>query len=119
MFPDGPDENGNVESEGISWGCACEGWGVGADGDSIYFNNSDGESPTTAYNVVSFSSSPSTAISTLDFTNGKLRVTHDYHPTSKSNNLYEVTVTLKNTSGGTITDLRTAELWIGTSTLLP
>ena len=36
---------------------------------------------------------------------GPLRVTHDFHPSPDTDNLYEVTVTLENTSGANVTEL--------------
>lgn len=99
IFPDGS------ESESTSYGCTCEGWGVGADGEPIFFNTAQGDSPSSAYSHT-FTSTATTAISTVVYTSGKLRVTHDYHPASSTPNLYEVTVILENTSGATINDLR-------------
>ncbi|KAL3784989.1 LOW QUALITY PROTEIN: hypothetical protein HJC23_011190 [Cyclotella cryptica] len=99
IFPDG-----RGEGESTSYGCTCEGWGVGADGEAIFFNTADENSPSSAY-TNSFTSTATTAVAMLSFTSGKMRVTHDYHPASKTRNLYEVTVTLENTSGGTITDI--------------
>ena len=99
IFPDG-----RGEGESTSYGCTCEGWGVGADGEAIFFNTANENSPTSAYNNT-FTSTATTAIATLVFSSGKMRVTHDYHPAVRTRNLYEVTVTLENTSGDTITDI--------------
>ena len=99
IFPDG-----RGEGEATSYGCTCEGWGVGADGEAIFFNTANENSPTSAYDNT-FTSTANTAIATLKFTSGKMRVTHDYHPAVRTQNLYEVTVTLENTSDDTITDI--------------
>jgi hypothetical protein len=55
--------------------------------------------------LVSFDTTASTALSvvTIDDT---LRVTHDYHPSTETPNLYEVTVTIENISGHALTDIR-------------
>mmetsp|Transcript_9553 Transcript_9553/g.20658 ORF Transcript_9553/g.20658 Transcript_9553/m.20658 type:complete len:97 (-) Transcript_9553:273-563(-) len=82
------------------------GWGVGADGTSIFFNSAVGSSLSSEYSLVGFSATTTTAITTVASSNGKLRVTHDFHPTPKTPNLYEVTVTLENTSPAKIFDLR-------------
>lgn len=55
--------------------------------------------------MVDFTTTASTAVSTV-LSASKLKVTHDYHPSPDTPNLYEVSVTLENTSGATISDLR-------------
>jgi len=97
IFPDGS------ESEATSYGCTCEGWGVGANGESVYFNTASGNVGSSVY-TNTFTYTGSTARSTLEYKSRKLRVTHDYHP-SRTPNLYEVTVTLENISGNTIADI--------------
>ena len=99
IFPDG-----RGEGESTSYGCTCEGWGVGADGEAIFFNTANENSPASAY-INNFTSTATTAVATLLFISKKLKVTHDYHPASRTRNLYEVSVTLENTSGGAITNL--------------
>lgn len=80
-------------------GCQCEGWGVAlqSTGDAGYANVTvDG---VVNLSMVSFSSSASTAVSTVDaLSTGGLRVSHDYHP-SATPNLYEVTVSITNNTG--------------------
>jgi hypothetical protein len=91
------------ESESTAPGCLCEGWGASADGVSGYANVSvDGE---VNLSLVSFADTATTAVSVVDI-GGVLEVTHDYHPSAATPNLYEVTVTLTNTSGAGIADLR-------------
>jgi hypothetical protein len=99
IFPDG-----SGESEATSYGCECEGWGVFADGDKAWANDARGVVVDAA--SVTFTSTTTTAISSLITPGGKLRITHDFHPTSATPNLYEVTVTLENLSGSAISDLR-------------
>lgn len=100
IFPD------SSESEATSWGCTCEGWGAGADGTKVYFNTNLGSSSSLEYTLLSFSSTATTAISTVISADGKLQVTHDFHPSADTANLFEVTVTLENKSPGVISDLR-------------
>ena len=82
-------------------GCLCEGWGVGirSTNSSGYANESSG---TANLSLVSFTSTSNTAVSVVNATTTGLQVTHDYHPTTKTNNLYEVTVSVKNTTGSAI-----------------
>jgi len=84
------------ESEATSWGCTCEGWGAGADGTKVYFNTASSSSPSSEYSLLSFTSTATTAISSLISADEKLQVTHDFHPSAATPNLYEVTVTLEN-----------------------
>ena len=87
-------------------GCLCEGWGA-ADADSgiTGYANISSDGGAFHLNVERFDVTASTAVSvvTIDDT---LRVTHDYHPSSKTPNLYEVTVTIENISGHALGDIR-------------
>jgi hypothetical protein len=96
IFPD------SSESEATAPGCLCEGWDASADGVSGYAN--DAVDGVVGMGLVSFADTPTTAVSVVDI-GGVLDVTHDFHP-SASPNLYEVTVTMTNTSAGGIADLR-------------
>lgn len=82
-------------------GCLCEGWGVGlrSTGAAGYANEASG---TANLSVVSFTSTGSTAVSVVNATTTGLQVTHDYHPSSVTANLYEVTVSVKNNTGAAI-----------------
>lgn len=100
IFPDG-----SGESESTSFGCDCEGWGVGADGQSLFFNEAIGSSSPLDYTILMSTATPSTYISKVVMASGRLTVTHDFHPSPSTPNLYEVTVTLENTSGATINDV--------------
>ncbi|QJF52004.1 VPLPA-CTERM sorting domain-containing protein [Roseobacter ponti] len=92
-------------NESTSHGCLCEGWGVGiADtGVSGYANNSSGTANLTA---VDFTSTASTAFSSVELTTGELAVTHSFAPAAETDNLYRVSVSITNTSGADINDLR-------------
>ena len=89
--------------EATSPGCLCEGWGaaIGDTGVSGYVNNAYGVTNVTG---VSFVSDASTATSVTDV-GTELRVTHAFAP-SESDDLYRVTVSITNTSGADISDLR-------------
>lgn len=89
-------------------GCLCEGWGVGlvSSGASGYANVSvDG---VQNLSLVSFSSTASTATSVVNVLDGSgaavLEVTHFYHPTALTANLYQVDVSIRNLTGAAIAD---------------
>ena len=91
--------------DGTRAGCPCEGWGAAdaATGTSGYANNSTGIANAT---VSSFTNTATTATSVVDIAGASsMEVTHAFAP-SASTELYEVLVTIKNTSANAITDLR-------------
>jgi hypothetical protein len=55
---------------------------------------------------VSFSATTNTAISVVEDGTGTFRITHDFHPSADTSNLYEVNVTIENISGVGVADLR-------------
>ncbi|MGH8563772.1 MAG: thrombospondin type 3 repeat-containing protein [Gammaproteobacteria bacterium] len=84
-------------------GCLCEGWGIKVidTGVTGFANNNVGSS---GLEVVSFTGvdGGTTATSVVDVPDSAtavLRVTHDFKPSSDTNRLYEVTVTVENLSG--------------------
>jgi type IV pilus assembly protein PilY1 len=95
------------EYESTADGCTCEGWGVGVRTGGVvtaagYANDAVGTSNLTS---VAFSSTASTATSTVKLTTGPgLQVTHEYVPSSTPN-LYEVRVTITNTGTTTLDDV--------------
>jgi YD repeat-containing protein len=91
-------------TEAISPGCECEGWGIAdlATGTSGYANITEGGA--FGMSLVSFDTVGSTAVSTVDV-GSTLRVTHDYHAAQHTNNLFEVTVEVTNISAAPV-DLR-------------
>ncbi|QIE43966.1 VPLPA-CTERM sorting domain-containing protein [Meridianimarinicoccus aquatilis] len=91
--------------ESTSHGCECEGWGVGIGETEVagYANNAIGTANLTG---LSFTSTASTATSTVKLTSGELEVTHSFAPSASTSNLYEVNVAITNTSGVDIADLR-------------
>lgn len=104
---DGPASSGGTPVVGLRYvptnndstspGCACEGWGVAdaTTGVSGYANESSGRSDNLT--VVSFTSDADSATSVVDV-GSTFRITHDYQPSTKSPNLYTVSVTITNTS---------------------
>lgn len=90
--------------DATSPGCLCEGWGVSGSGVSGYANiDVDGVQNLT---VDSFTSTASTATSTVHLTNfSDLVVTQAYAPAPESASVFENTVTITNTSGSTMTNI--------------
>lgn len=106
-------------SEATAPGCLCEGWGAGDAGTGLTgYANVSVDSGVRNLQVDSFTKTDSTAVSVVRvFHSGSspsdpenvrlpLQVTHDFHPSPATRNLYEVTVTLKNLSPATMTDVR-------------
>jgi hypothetical protein len=89
-----------TNNDSTSPGCACEGWGV-ADATtqvSGYANESEGRSDNLT--IVSFTSDADSATSVVDV-GATFRITHDYQPSTKTPNLYAVSVTIENRSAAT------------------
>lgn len=108
IFPDG-----SGESEAIALGRLWEGWGVYADGEKAISTLQDFTGGDTGIdmNSIKIDLYPDkegnvNARSSVKTVEGKLKVTHDFHAITSTPNLYEVTVTLKNTSKNTIADTR-------------
>lgn len=93
-----------VLGDGTAPGCLCEGYGVSANGIVGFADiDSGGISNLTSD---SFTSTASTAVAVAHLTSlAGLSITHDYHPSSAAG-LFEATVTLTNTTGTDMTDLR-------------
>ena len=98
----------NLSAASTEPGCLCEGWGTyikntgtGLDG-NVYANKASGTSAT----VVSFTveDDRSAAASVTTDTNGRVRVTHDYHPSPVAN-LYAVDVTIENLTSETMDEV--------------
>ncbi|MEA3191246.1 MAG: hypothetical protein QOD77_1828 [Thermoplasmata archaeon] len=89
--------------ESTADGCACETWGVSYDGAVSGYARSGSAGPGSGLTPVAFSNTASTAVATVRA--GDLLVTHDFHPTALTNDLYEVNVTIENT-GPAHVDLR-------------
>jgi hypothetical protein len=97
--------NGNGRLSGVERGCLCEGWGVGVASNPtapFSFLDSCGVSADTGPdNVIAegFSGTDGgvTARSrTICGSQKKIRVTHDYAPSSETSRLFKVKVTIKN-----------------------
>ncbi len=93
--------NGN---DGISAGCACEGWGV-ADAGSGSFIKAGKDFGIANLDVSSFASDGTTAKSIVVSRDGIFQVTHEYAP-SGSQYLYNGKVTIQNLGTTSISDLR-------------
>lgn len=85
-------------------GCLCEGWGVSGSGVSGFANEALG---TSGLVLDSFVSTASTATSMVHLTGlPGLTITQDYKEAANTDRLFEDTVTITNTTGATVTDLR-------------
>jgi hypothetical protein len=89
-----------TNAEAVTPGSIAEGWGVADDITDVsgFANVSEGVSNITP---VEFTTTDTTALSVVDI-GSTFRVTHDYHPSAASPNLYEVSVTIHNTSTETV-----------------
>ncbi len=82
-------------------GCQCEAWGAADNSTGVTGQASRDSGGVVNLSLVSFTSSPTTAVSTVDV-GGTLRVTHDYHPSPATPNLFEVLVSITNTSANPV-----------------
>ena len=82
-----------------------EGWGISADGVRAW-SSGDDEGDNNLSSVSFVVKNADAAVSSVKIQSDKLRVTHDFHKTSKTSNLYEITVTFENISGSDINDIR-------------
>jgi subtilisin family serine protease len=94
-----------TNADAVGPGCPCEGWGVADASSSVtgYANESAGTSDNLT--PLRFLASADRAISVVRV-GSTFEVTQDYHPSPSTPNLYEVTVGIKNISGGPVGDLR-------------
>ena len=88
-------------AEATADGCLCEGWGAADAISNVSGSANISVGGVSNLTVESFDTTPTTAVSVTDV-GTTLRVTHDYHPSAVPN-LYEVTVTIQNTSAATVT----------------
>lgn len=92
-------------NESTSHGCLCEGWGVGV-GDTLASASANNNDGVDNLDLVSFTSTASTATSSVAMSSGELAVTHVFGPAAETDDLYRVNVSITNTSGVDIADLR-------------
>ena len=94
-----------TNADAVGPGCPCEGWGVADVSSSVtgYANESTGTSDNLK--PLRFLTSADRAIAVVRV-GSTFEVTQDYHPSPSTPNLYEVTVSIKNISGGSVGDLR-------------
>ena len=90
----------STNSESTAPGCLCEGWGAADDTTDVtgYANEARG---TSNVSVVSFTSDADSATSKVAI-GSTLEVTHDYQPSTATDALYTVTVSVKNTSASPV-----------------
>ncbi|HEY7314837.1 MAG TPA: Ig-like domain-containing protein [Gemmataceae bacterium] len=91
-----------TNAEATADGCLCEGWGIAdpTSGRSGYANESaDGGANNLTPLGDALTSSTYVTTNAVTTIPG-LTVTHDYHPSSQTPNLYEVTVTIDNSGPG-------------------
>ena len=88
-------------AEATAPGCLCEGWGAAdkTSGVSGYANESTDGVVNIA--VQSFTFTATSAVSVVKI-GSTLQVTHNYHPSPVTPNLYEVTVSIKNISSAAV-----------------
>lgn len=94
-------------NDSTSPGCLCEGWGVADPATGVWGGaNQDAYSAGHNLTVDSFTWTASTATSVVTVSNGEgapwFRVTHEFIPSPKTPNLYQVNVTITNLSGAPI-----------------
>ncbi|MGH3006864.1 MAG: Ig-like domain-containing protein [Gaiellaceae bacterium] len=97
-------------NDGTRAGCECEGWGAGAGGPTQFQGRAnDNLGGASNLSLVSFTSTATTATSVADVLrsgSAALRVTHEFEPSPATPNLYEITITLKNVTPDTLTNVR-------------
>jgi hypothetical protein len=99
--------SGANEYESTADGCECEGWGVGIrSGGTVtaWGGANDAVGGVTNLTVTNFSSTASTATSTVTVGGTGLEITHEYRPSAVPN-LYEVNITIRNTGATAIPDV--------------
>jgi type IV pilus assembly protein PilY1 len=108
IFLDGvgdPSARGAGYYDSTSPGCLCEGWGVSASGAGAGADVDVGGNANLTLD--SFTSSATNLVSKVHMTAGGLSVTQDYHVAlgGASTSTFEDTVTITNTTGGTLTNV--------------
>ncbi len=93
-----------TNAESTAPGCLCEGWGAADATTGVSGSADEAFGAPVNMTVENFTSTATTAVSTVTI-GTTLRVTHDYHPSSKTSNLYEVAVTIENMTPSAV-DLR-------------
>ena len=96
----------NEESEALAFGDMWETWGVSADNDVAFDVPATFGDGGIRFDSFTTNENDSGAVSVVSTQGGKLKVTHDFQPSSDTSNLYEVTVSMENTSGDVVDDLR-------------
>src|SRR5688500_13478127 len=85
-------------------GCLCEGWGLADPISGVTGHASMDEGGATNITTLAWEQTGDSARSTVHI-GSTFRVTHDYHPSPNTPNLYEVSVTVTNISSATVNAL--------------
>jgi len=96
-------------NDGTRAGSPWEGWGAGAKGPTQFEGHSNQEVGQAGYTQGTFTRTASSAVSVVNILRNEvpaLRLTQEFHPAPTTPNLYEITTTLENISGGPLTDVR-------------
>jgi hypothetical protein len=91
-------------AEATAPGCLCEGWGAADKTSGVFGTADESRGGVVNMTVMSFTSTATSAVSVVKI-GSTLQVTHNYHPSPATPNLYEVTVSIKNISSAAV-DLR-------------
>lgn len=92
--------------DAITPGCLCEGWGAASNGLGAYSYAGGGSTLRIASSSLVAGATPDQAVSTVMLTTG-MRVTHTYS-SAAGGALFRVNVSLENTTGANMTDVRYA-----------
>ncbi len=96
-------------NDGTRQGVPAEGWGAGASGPTPFVAVANKSIGNSGFRQVSFLSNANSADSTVDILNGDtptLRLRQEFHPSPTTPNLYEITTTLTNLTGGPLSGVR-------------
>ena len=98
-------------NDGTFPGCPCEGWGAGADGPTALpghapIEDAGNDGYRAGHVHVHRLEAPSRSSTSSRGDTPALRLTQDFHPSPTTPNLYEITTTLENITGGPLSGVR-------------
>jgi RTX calcium-binding nonapeptide repeat (4 copies) len=97
-------------ADGTAPGCLCEGWGAADASSGLTGHANEDFGEPVNMNVLEFAATETTAVSTVLISDLEgphaMTVTHDYHPSPDTPNLYEATVTIANVGAAQLGDVR-------------
>ena len=94
-----------TRAEGTSAGCDCEGWGIADAASGIAGHANVSVGGVRNLDLVEFSSTATTARSVVSVDDA-IEVTHDFRPSPRTDSLFEIGVTIENTSAAALDDIR-------------